>query len=516
MSRSLLDVYKEYIVDLDPLLREMGLVNGVHVDNEARLALLDEMNGKVNNLRDEAQQHVPDVLFPLKRFKRPPNTKRPIREVQVKSDKIKTCSRCGEQHVTQGTHTQRKGGKKGIPLNECYKAPIVMSEGFNTEYDVVLKFNPGSDDQLKEYAKLFHHKLGRNWKTEAETLDAKQVQKLINKYGDSHPIYRYALELRKIKKARGYAKGWVPDEKGLVYGQFKNTPETFRLAQSGHNFMNVSHRGNVPYAEELRKLLIAPPGYLLIEADSASVEAVFSGKFMGSQAYMDLATKGIHAAWLLENLGKEPTRENISWIKNSKEHKVLYDKKKRTVHGVTYGMGAKLLFESYPEYFLSKADAQKEIEDFYKFVPELQAWHKQIRDTAFKQGFLQSPWGIKNYYYQVYAYDFRKKVYKLGGDAKAVVAFQPQHANGMFQRKNLILIHEAVKKHGKAGKWFQTAIGHVHDSNGLRVPEGDALECATMVAEIMNRPIPEMGNIRVGVEVKAGKNWAEMKSILTI
>lgn len=528
--RTLADLYQEYVVDLDPVLWEMGRINGIHVDNEARLALLSTMNAQVKGLQDDAQAFVPEKLFPLKHYKTLPTTSRPIIEIPVPSEKVKTCTQCGAQHVTQGEHTARKGGRGDVPLNPCYKAPIELRPGINIEYDVRMPFNPGSDDQLRLYAEMFKHSLGRNWKTEEDTLDAKQVQKMINKYGTKHPMYRYALEIRKVRKARGYAKAWQPNPEGLLFGQFKNVPETFRLSQSNHNFMNVSHRGNVPYAKELRRLLVAPPGYLLVEADSSSIEAVFSGSLMGSPGYIRLATKGIHAAWLLQSLGLDASVENIATVKNAGDHEafwatlgktsheieLLYERKKRTVHGVSYGMGAKLLFESYPEFFASKAAAQAEIDDFYGFVPELQEWHKDTQQVAFKQGYLQSPWGFRNYYYRVFSFDWRTQKYRLGEDAKAAIAFQPQHANGMFQRENLKLIHQTVRKMGKQDTWKQTAIGHVHDSNGLRVPEDDADKAAGMLAEIMNRPIKQFGGLQVGVQVKAGRNWQDTKAIKTV
>lgn len=533
---TLADLYDEYVVQLDPVLWSMGRVNGVPVDNDKRLSLLSEMNAKVKGLKDESQQYVPESLFPVQRVKKLPSAEsrdkkgvREVREVQVESDKVKTCGNCGLQHITKSEHTGRKGGRGDVPLNPCYHAEVVLRPGFDTEYDVVLPFNPGSDDQLREYASLFGHKLGRNWKTQTDTLDAKQLQKFVDRYGEKHPLYALAAEVRKVRKARGYAKAWVPDSRGRIYGQFKHAPETFRLSQSDHNFMNVSHRGDVPYVDELRELLVAPPGYLMLEADSSSVEAVFTGKFMGDSDYMQLATKGIHAWWACKTLGLEPTPANIKFVKNAPEHQILYETKKRTVHGVSYGMGAKLLHMSYPQFFPAEwvieggrkrlcpeCSAQREIDEFYSLVPSLKAWHLEIQKKAHKQGYLQSPWGFRNYYYRVFTYEWKTKTWRPGEDAKAVIAFLPQHSNGMFARKNLVLIHRNIEKMGMRGRWWQPANGYVHDSYGIMVPEDDVDRAAVMLAEVLNRPIPQLDGLRVGLQVKAGRNWAAMKSILTV
>lgn len=210
---------------------------------------------------------------------------------------------------------------------------------------------------------------------------------------------------------------------------------------------------------------------------------------------------------------------------------VRHNGKVSVTGNTSYGMGAKLLHENYPDLFpatmrmdpktgrMKRCDtctAQDEIDEFYSLVPDLKAWHKSTRDFAHKHGYLQSNWGVRNYYYSVYKFDWATKEWKLGDDAKACIAFQPQHANAMCQRRWLKQIHATIKKMGKQDKWKLTAIGHVHDSNGLRVPEDDQEKAAQMMAEIMNQPIPEMNNIQVGVQVKAGKSWSDMEPILTV
>lgn len=537
--RTLADIYQEYVVELDPVLWQMGRCNGIPVDNDARLDLLSKMNTEVKGYKHDAQPFVPTSLFPTKHYKTRPETDRPLVAVEIPSDAVKTCSNCGAQHVSKGGHTARKGGKGDTPLNLCYKAAIELRPGINTEYDKQLEFNPGSIDQLKTYAEYHRHKLGWNRDTQQANLDAKQLQKMINWYGIEHPIYAIAKRLALVKKARGTVKSWEPDEKGLLYGQFKNSPETLRLAQAKHNFMNVSHRTEAAYAEEIRRLIVARPGYLLVEADSSAVEAVMTGKEMGSPGYMAMAKKGVHAVWACKVLGLDPTDANIKLVKRSDDPlvKKTYARKKRTVHGVSYGMRSGLLAATYPEDFppvwrnLSTGDilsgaqfielgerpkgwkldveynAQREIDDFYAFAPELHAFHLDVQKTAHKQGFLTNAWGLRNYYYRVFQYDFVKKEWKNGPDANAVIAFKPQSHNGMFQRKNLIMMAN------RGWLKYMPATGHCHDSNGLHIPE-DKLDAAIeMFGEVMNRPIPELGGLQIGLEVKVGTNWADMKAV---
>ena len=519
--RTLANIYQEYVVELDPILWEAGRINGIYVNEEARQQLLSEMNAKAKELKHSTLGMVPEELYPLHHYKTRPDQEMldklgalNLRTIEVPNEQVKTCSVCGQQHITKTEHTGRKGGRGDAPRNLCYRAAITLQPGIDKEYDAVLPFNPGSNDQLRQYAEKFHHKLGRNWKTGEDTLDEKQVQKFVNKYGDKHPIYKLAIEYGKLKTARTrYANAWVPDEKGLLYGYYTHSPATFRLAQKEHNFMNVSHKEDVPYATELRKLLVAPSGHMIVETDSSSVEAVMSAYFMGSPSYAAMAKRGIHALWACQSLGLEPTDANLKLVKSAKEHALLYARKKRTVHGTSYGMGGGLLAMNYPALFKNKLEAQMEIEDFYKFVPELKEWHTETQKWAAKHGYLENPWGLRNYYYRVFSFDFKSKTYKLGEDAKPCIAFKPQSSNGMFQRENIKLIDKGIRQRNKRGKWWMPAIGHNHDSNSLIVPEDDVYQAKELLEESMVRPIKEMGGLIVEAQTKAGKNWGEMAAI---
>lgn len=502
------DFYTQYVHDLDPVLWRMGKVHGVRVDNDARLALQYTLNRRVHRYKTWAARHAPVEIRPTKRYKNQPQTDLPIERVPV-TKSTKVCRRCGAWPVTKAGHTARKGGRNDIPLNPCYKADIVEQRRKVDEYDVRLPFNALSTDQLKAYAVHHKHPLGLNKDTgERSTLNEDQLVRLIKRYGTKHPIYKLVLKGKKINTTKTrYVDAWVPDERGYIYGRYTHNPETFRLAQQEHNLMNVSHRGDVPYADDVRRCIVPSPGCVFVEADSASIEAVMSGWFMGSKDYMEIARQGVHAYAACRELGIPFTPSNKRLVKNSPKHAALYARKKRVTHGVSYGMGAKLLHEQYPEAFPTLGEAKQEITGFLKLLPDLAAWHEDLRKEAWRNGYLETPWGLRNYYYQVYTKDNRTGQFRPGEDANAVVAFKPQSSNALFQRENLALL-------GKS--WaapYMCAIGHIHDSQCLDVPEDKVDAAVALLREVMTRPIPQMDNLTIDVEVKVGKNWADMETL---
>lgn len=490
------DFYLPFVHDLNPCLDAMD-ANGVPVDQDRQAVLRSKIDVEINEIVDQVQQYVPEAIRPRKRYVKEPTGKGEYREILIPG-KVKMCSCCGAKGVTKTQHL--KGGK----ANPCAGASIVEVPDMVRAFDLLLPFNPMSHDQLKDYIRMMGHPMGQNWKTGQDSSDQDHIKKLVRAYGDNYPLYAQALRGSSLQKARSYL--FTPDAFNLVHGRFTHNPETFRLAQQDENLMNVPKRGEKPYAAEIRETVVAGDGYVFVEADSASVEAVMVGYFMGSKSYMERAKKGIHTWWACKTLGIpfEPGAKKFI----TTNYEILYERKKRTVHGVSYGMTAYLLADKYPLLFPTEEDAQRELEEFLALVPEIGEWWESLRDYAFRHTFIESPWGLRNYYYQVYSW--WKGQRKLGEDAKALVAFLPQHANAMFQRENLKLIYDSWARP------YMPANGHCHDSNSLRVPEDKVDAAVELLGEIMSRPIKQLRGLQVGVEIKVGQDWHNMKTVKTI
>lgn len=533
----------EYLVELDPILQEAGN-NGIHIDRRARRILYKKLRKEENRLLREVQPLIPQELRPLKHYKRYPkvwDNKRQIIPVFVEGSE-KVCTRCGASGVTKGGHTSRKGGKNGIPLNECYKAEIVVQNGRVCEFDVVMDWNPNSSDQLIAYCKHVGHPVGKHPKTKSETVDDNHLEVLIEQYGDEFPIYKLVTDIRTVGKSLStYVKGLRPDESGVVRTQYSYSPATGRLSSKGIqrgsdrgvNIQNIPHRGEHPYASDIRRMIIPPAGYVFVEADSSAIEAVMTGHFMGDDEYIRMSHEGIHDAFALKSLHKENTAANrkafkdASKVNGSDEH-ILRDRKKRTVHGVSYGMGPRLMHMQYRKAFPSVRVAEKEIDAFYEFVPKLKEWHHKTRVQAHETTYLQLPFGgYRRYFYDVFSYvrdrqgnvilkeDGSPKI-KLGEDGKACIAMLPQGSAAMFMRMNAKNIANDIRK--SKFMWILPGNYLVHDSYCLCVPDNpiDVENAADLLEKHLTRPIPEMGGLRVGCEIKVGHNWEEMETIRVV
>ena len=534
--------FKEFCLDLEPFLQEAGN-NGVLIDTRARRKLYKVVRKEEKRLLGMIQPLVPQVLRPRKRYKKFPLVWDGKREIEfekvVKPGKV--CGQCGATGVNKAEHTGRKGGKNGVPLNPCYKAPIEVREIEQFEYDVVMDFNPLSSDQLISYCGHFGHPVGRHPKSGQPTVDDQHLETLIGKFGERFPIYEHVTELRMVKKALStYVEGLKPNEQGTVLTQYSYAPASGRLSSKGLirgsdkgvNLQNIPHRGDLTYAGDIRKMIIPHPGHVFVEADSSAIEAVMTGFFMDDPSYIALAQLGVHAGFACQTLGWEINKENVGKVKTlaetDKDMKLLYARKKKTVHGVSYGMGARLLQMLNPKIFKSVKAAEQEINAFYAFVPKLKDWHHATRVQAHKECFLQLPLGgYRRYFYDVFTYardkagnvllreDGKPKI-KLGEDGKACIAQKPQGTAGMFMRQNAKRIGQEIKDRQLPFRLPGNFL--VHDSYCLEVPDDpqNIEKAIELLGRHLTRPIPEMNGLRIGCDIKVGKNWDEMKSVRKI
>ena len=484
------EVFKEHVVELDPILYEMGQVNGVCVDTAGQTALREELEREKERILTEAQAVVPESVKPLKTLAKP---REGYQEVKA-AVSYRACSACGKENVNKNHPCVKEG--KGV-------VEVRWREG--SKWQTRLPFNPNSREHLMAYMAQVGHPLGKDPRTKKETLDKKHLETLKKKYGAAHPIYSLALDLRLVSKTLGtYVNGFTPDARGRIYTLYTHAPSTLRLSSRAVNLQNVSHRSENKYAHLVRKTIIPSPGRVFVESDSSAIEAVMVGYLMGSQRYIDLAREGVHAYLACMELGLEFTPANVARVKA--EFEDVYARCKRVVHGTNYGMGPALMAAQYPEAFPTATPARKLQEKYFAVCPGLAEWQEQVRVLAHKQTYLVNPWGYRHYFYNVFSRNARGERI-LGDDAKRCVAFLPQSSAAAFMKDTLRSLwreHPWVRP-------YLPANGSIHDSVCLDVPEERVDEAVELLAQVMTRPIPQMAGLRVGCEVKVGRNWAEME-----
>jgi DNA polymerase I-like protein with 3'-5' exonuclease and polymerase domains len=567
------EVFLETFTDLMPYMVEAG-DRGNAIDLGYQETLKVEFGAEIDRLDAEIQKVVPQHLKPTHRYKRQPFPDEALTEaaptkvewegrtfLQVwEKNEVKVCGNCGKWPVTKGEHTAKKSlgkvlvselhhkkcamgtagldgisfngqpvewdactckqvAKSGWPKrkwdvtpNPCHAAEIKTEIHPTIEWDEVLPFNVGSSPQLIAYMKAHKHPVAKNPDDpDRDSADAQHLEMLARTYKEKHPVYGLAGDFKKVDKARSTYL-WIPGPDGFVHQTYVNSPNTLRFGGRAYNLMNVGKREKNPWTVKARNQIVARPGHVFVNADSKSIEGVMQGWYMGDEHFMWLANQSSHAWLAAQYLGWDFNPETIEKIK--KEKKSLYDGMKVMNYTISFGGSAYGAFMSNRDVFPTLQRAEEIEAIIFKLLPTLEAYQYQQRYLAQKQGYIESPWKWRGYFYDVFTYkrdkfggieytlSGRPKL-KLSKDGKRVVAVLPQHSNAMFARQNLLRIGRS--------EWgiYMPANVFVHDGYLLEVPEKRAEEAEDFLLNLLTRPIPEMGGLRVGAESEIGYNWGD-------
>ena len=498
------DLFERHVTDLMPILYRAGL-RGNLVDLDYQAELRVDMEAEKGRLIAAAQDWVPDAVRPTRRVKTAPGPDVPHRVVHVPGT-VKVCDRCLRIITSKAEHQQ---GKKAD--NPCKGAGVLKEEAQVPEYDLLEPFNLGSSQQLAAYAKHHGHPVGVNPKTKQPTMDKTQLEKLAKKCGADHPLYQAALDYSKVAKTLSTYM-YTPDDARLIHTTYVNAPSTWRLASRNVNLQNVGKRESNKWAKKARRQIVARPGHIFVQADSTSIEAVVTGYLIGDPTFTAVAKKSIHAYLVCAELGLAFTDAMVEQVK--KTHKNLYNQFKTAVYLLLYGGDPFLMHMTNPELYPTKQAAEVIKEKIFTLMPKLPEWQTRVREQAKREGVLQSPWGYRHHFYDVYTFkrdaqgiiqydEDGKPVIKLGNDAKRAIAFIPQNCAGAFCRDTLLLIGQSAW-----GPYMPANIS-VHDGYTLEVPEALKDEAAQFLIDTLTRPVLELGELRIGCEVDMGYNWAD-------
>ncbi len=541
------DTFIRHVYEFDSKVLGPAEEVGLLVNKERLTKFKGELAGKILALGEKLGELVPEEileLHPKGGWVKPPKVedfivtyKRGDEKFRVaykqkdllkqeSAEMVHWCKTCYQTNVTK---KHRCAIKTNIPN-------VVLEMGTVDRFYVREPFNPNSTDHLLAYLKHRGHKAGKpskGAKTEKGSVGKQVLEALAKTTKD--PLYKMILDHRAVAKVMGtYVEGTEKRVKadGRVHPKFLHVPSTMRLSCTDPNLQNVvaDKAGAESIAAGFRACLVAASGSVLIAADYSGIEAVETGWCSGDPDYVRLATLGVHAYLTSHAIG-EPARITDSdevlgdyFAKLKKSHPVIYDRSKRTVHGTSYGMTPYGLAKNYPEHFTIKTATEMQ-ELLYAVAPKLKAFQHEVRQRAFKNGYLggkDHPFGYKHWFWQVYNWDSKRQEWSLGEDGKRCVAFYPQSISAG------VLAEAALRLVDPESPYFIGDLFHgktplralIHDEILLEVPKAKAdIAMARLVGAmeepIRQQPLPWKTDefLVIKATVKAGPDWGAMTHV---
>lgn len=352
--------------------------------------------------------------------------------------------------------------------------------------DAGRQFNINSPKQLGEvlFDELmlpYGKKTKTGWSTNADVLE---------KLRGYHPIVNKVLEFRELSKLKStYAEGLLkvisPD--GRIHTNFQMTvTATGRLSSTEPNLQNIPIRKLL--GAQIRKMFIAAPGNLLVDADYSQIELRLLAHISGDKAMQEAFASGddFHAR----------TAAAVFGVPLEEVTPVMRSRAKAVNFGIVYGISS---FSLSQDINVTPAEAQAFIDAYFARFPGVHAYMEEIKTKARENGYVSTLFGRRRAIPEISSAN--GNVRKFGERVALNMPVQGTAADVI--KLAMIKADTALKNAGlKASLVLQ-----VHDELIAECPAEEADAVKTILKNEMESAASL--SVRLAAETGTGISWAE-------
>ena len=348
------------------------------------------------------------------------------------------------------------------------------------------EFNINSPKQLGEV--LFEElmlpagkKTKTGWSTNADVLE-----KLVGK----HPIISDILDYRMLTKLKStYADGLIkvisPD--GRIHTNFKMTvTATGRLSSTEPNLQNIPVRKEL--GSEIRKMFVAAPGHVLVDADYSQIELRLLAHISGDETMKNafLTGEDIHAVTASQVFGVP--LEDVTAQMRSHAKAVNF--------GIVYGISA---FSLAQDIGVRPREAQAYIDAYLGKYHGVREYMERVIAEAKANGYVSTLYGR------------RRPMPELKSPNRNMRAFGERVARNMpiqgtaadIMKLAMVNVHRRMRAEGLESR----LILQVHDELIAECPEHEAERVKALLEEEMSGAAKL--SVPLTANAKIGRSWAE-------
>ncbi|MGD0289100.1 MAG: DNA polymerase I [Candidatus Binataceae bacterium] len=371
------------------------------------------------------------------------------------------------------------GGELERLERECFE---LAGHPFNLNSPIQLRdilFN-----ELKLSAKGLK-KTKSGFSTDADTLE---------KLAEAHPLPAKLLEYRGLAKLKSTYSDALPTlidpADGRIHTRFHQAlAATGRLSSTDPNLQNIPVRSEA--GRRIRRAFVPRPGRLILSADYSQIELRILAHLSADPTLTEAFSTGedIHAHTASEVLG---IAKNQIDAEARRLAKVIN-------FGIIYGMGPQRLAA---QLGISFADASDYIKRYFERLPGVRTWLDRTLEEARERGYVTTMYGRRRYLPEL-----------RGGPGGARAQAERIAINTPIQgtaadliKLAMVRLHSTITEKKLAAQMLL----QVHDELLLEV-DNDALEAAGAAVRGEMEGVAAL-RVPLRVELKAGPNWAELKS----
>jgi DNA polymerase-1 len=308
-----------------------------------------------------------------------------------------------------------------------------------------------------------------------------------------HPVIELILQYRQLSKLKSTYVDALPAlinrKTGRVHTTFNQTgTATGRLSSSDPNLQNIPIRTEL--GNKIRKAIIAPPGTYLLSADYSQID-------LRVLAHLS-QDPGLIAAFAQDEDIHATTASKIFNIPGDAVTAEMRRNAKTVNFGVIYGMSDYGLEQATK---LSREEAAQFITLYFQKYPRVKEYLEATKEQARKLGYVQTVLGRRRFLPEVHSVN---RMVREAAERMAINA-PVQGSSADIIKIAMINLHQEMEKRNLKSKMLL----QIHDELLFEVPEEEVEEMKSLIAELMPRAFELC--VPVKIDIKLGKNWAEMR-----
>ncbi len=318
----------------------------------------------------------------------------------------------------------------------------------------------------------------------------------------AHPVIDEILEQRELSKLKSTYVDALPEAvnplTGRIHTSFNQAGAvTGRLASSDPNLQNIPIRTEL--GRQVRRAFVAAPGQALVSADYSQIELRVAAHFSQDptllQAFRD--NEDIHTTTAAKVLGVPPAQITKEQRRQAKAINF----------GLLYGMGP---FALSRQTGLTLAEAEDFVKSYFARFPGIKTYLDETKRQAAERGYVETLLGRRRYFPMLarsgQVRDAQSAVLLARAEREAINA-PVQGTAADIMKLAMLHLPAALQAAGlKARLLLQ-----VHDELVLECPTAEVKATARIAQEIMANAFPL--SIPLGVDVRSGKNWDDLKPV---
>ena len=324
-------------------------------------------------------------------------------------------------------------------------------------------------------------KTKRGYSTNAEVLE---------KLRPYHPIIGEILDYRQLTKLKStYVDGLtkVIAADGRIHTSFQNTvTATGRLSSTEPNLQNIPVR--TPLGAEMRKMFLAAPGNILVDADYSQIELRLLAHIAGDEAMQEGFRTGadVHtatAAWVFGVPEEEVTRQ-------------MRSSAKAVNFGIVYGISA---FSLAQDIGVTQRQAKEYMDRYFEKYSGIRDYEKNVVAEARERGYVSTLMGRRRWLPELKSSNFNTRSF----GERVALNMPIQGTAADIIKLAMVRVQNRLKAEGLRGR----LVLQVHDELIVECPAEEGETVARLLEEemegVMTLSVPLVAEAKIGVR------WAD-------